>query len=451
MFIASNSQGDANEVQQQQQIHQKNVDSLATNLSLNADVNLMTLNSQIQSMGLSTPHHQQHNNPSIPFNLSDTPYVPVNAIQTPHIIPVINNNNNASTITHNFNQQQQQLTEMQFRLMKMEQQISHQNQQLQAQAALIIQQQQTQQKLMLELANATSTLHSVQGVNHVIAATSAAAVQQLKAQGQQPATVIPFHTISPNPVVTSQYPISIPAPPLPLTVQDRNWVTPSYNGVNASYPGLSQINSTPPVFLVQDFLTPSECDFLISAASNSFTPAPIVGPGSGELSSSRTSSTCYLCREDLPLLMKKIYFLTGKPPEHCELPQVGRYLKDQKYLQHFDAFDLSNEDGRRFASNGGQRVVTVLVYLNDVNEGGHTSFPNLNLSIKPRQGNALVFFPSTVDGYLDKMALHAAKPAVDTKFVSQIWIRQGVYNGQPTKRLDRIMDETVNHVTSTGT
>lgn len=117
------------------------------------------------------------------------------------------------------------------------------------------------------------------------------------------------------------------------------------------------------------------------------------------------------------------------------MPQVGRYFPSQQYLQHFDAFDLSNEDGRRFASNGGQRIVTVLVYLNDVERGGHTWFPNLNVSVQPKKGMALVFFPSTVDGLLDKNALHAAKPAIDTKYVSQVWIRQGRYEGLPSKRI----------------
>lgn len=100
---------------------------------------------------------------------------------------------------------------------------------------------------------------------------------------------------------------------------------------------------------------------------------------------------------------------------------------------------MSNEDGRRFASNGGQRVTTVLVYLNDVHQGGETSFPVLHLSIKPQRGMALVFFPATVDGLLDKMALHAAQPAIDVKYVSQVWIRQSVYNGQPSKRLAHTM------------
>lgn len=107
----------------------------------------------------------------------------------------------------------------------------------------------------------------------------------------------------------------------------------------------------------------------------------------------------------------------------------------KSYLQHYDAFNLDQEDGRRFAANGGQRTVTVLVYLNDVAQGGATAFPNLNLQVQPRQGMALVFFPATVDGALDRQALHAALPAVDTKYVSQIWIRQQSYFGQASKRL----------------
>ena len=223
--------------------------------------------------------------------------------------------------------------------------------------------------------------------------------------------------------------------PIPLTVQDRPMTAPVYNGVNPNYPGLKVLHNSPPVFCVENFLTPHECDFLINAAQDSFGPAPVVGKGSGEISPSRTSSTCYLAREDLPDLLRKVTLLTGKPVDHCELPQVGRYLPSQQYLQHYDAFDLSTEDGRRFASNGGQRTITVLIYLNDVHRGGATRFPALNLDVQPVRGMALIFFPATIDGMLDQMALHAAMPAVDPKFVSQVWIRQGSYSGQPSKRL----------------
>lgn len=103
---------------------------------------------------------------------------------------------------------------------------------------------------------------------------------------------------------------------------------------------------------------------------------------------------------------------------------MGRYLPSEQYYHHYDAFNLDEEDGRRFASNGGQRTVTVLIYLNDVERGGQTSFPSLKLEVRPVQGMALIFFPATVEGVLDRRALHAALPAVDPKFVSQVWIRQ---------------------------
>lgn len=243
----------------------------------------------------------------------------------------------------------------------------------------------------------------------------------------QPQLTIP-HYIPPIP---ASWGAQLPA----LTVQERPLVPPVYNGVNPNYPGVQLLHAHPPIYGVENFLDPAECDFLIENANSSFGPAPVVGKGAGEVSSSRTSSTCYLAREDLPEYLRKVSLLTGKPAEHCELPQVGRYLPSQQYLQHFDAFDLSNEDGRRFASNGGQRTITVLVYLNDVPRGGSTAFPNLNIEVQPRRGMALVFFPSSLDGLLDKMALHAAMPAVDVKYVSQVWIRQGNYEGRPSKRL----------------
>jgi prolyl 4-hydroxylase len=265
--------------------------------------------------------------------------------------------------------------------------------------------------------------------NHLQAQSLAASLDGTP--GNQPALIPPGLTAPTRSILC---PVTVP-----MTVQDYPFMPPIYNGINMHYPGLRLLNANPPVYAVDNFLTTFECEFLVRAASDNFTPAPVVGKGAGEISPSRTSSTCYLAREDLPNYMRKVSLLTGKPIEHCELPQVGRYLSSQKYLQHFDAFDLSTVDGLRFASNGGQRVVTILVYLNDVARGGCTHFPCLNLSVQPRQGMAVVFFPASVDGFLDKAALHAALPAIDTKFVSQVWIRQSNYTGQASKRLPQIL------------
>jgi hypothetical protein len=104
-----------------------------------------------------------------------------------------------------------------------------------------------------------------------------------------------------------------PSALVPMTEERRDLtvVSPSpsppecYNGVNLQYPGLSVLHAAPPIFTVSNFLSPAECEFLISVAQDCFGPAPVVGKGSGEISASRTSSTCYLAREDVPDILRK--------------------------------------------------------------------------------------------------------------------------------------------------
>ena len=81
------------------------------------------------------------------------------------------------------------------------------------------------------------------------------------------------------------------------------------------------------------------------------------------------------------------------------------------------------EMAARFMAQGGQRVGTLLVYLNDVASGGETVFPTLGLGVKPKRGRCLLFFPGFEDGRRDERLLHAALPAVEEKWVAQVWVR----------------------------
>jgi prolyl 4-hydroxylase len=143
--------------------------------------------------------------------------------------------------------------------------------------------------------------------------------------------------------------------------------------------------------------------------------------------------------------MQKITSLTGKPVEHCESPQAARYEASQQYRQHVDGFSShGGATGRKELSFGGNRLVTVLIYLNDVGKGGETHFPYMNLEISPTKGTALVIFPSIVDGEMDVQALHAALPAVDTKYISQVWVRERIHlTGNPRTTPKRLSPEEV--------
>lgn len=206
----------------------------------------------------------------------------------------------------------------------------------------------------------------------------------------------------------------------------------NYQYIDLNYPGIKIIHNHLhiPIYTIDDFLDYNLCELLISLVEPYMLPSTIVGDnGNRVISQNRSSSTIYLRKADLPTITKKICKLLNKDLNHLELPQVARYKIQQEYKPHYDAFKI--EDKLRYTQNGGQRLATILIYLNDVNDGGETDFPKLNIKIKPRKGTALVFFPATIDGKLDENALHSALPAKkdNEKYIVQIWIREGTFNG----------------------
>ena len=164
-------------------------------------------------------------------------------------------------------------------------------------------------------------------------------------------------------------------------------INKNYQQIDITYPNVQMVCENPPLYIIDDFLNRTQCQALIQCSSDHMILAPVVGKGNGEVSNARTSSTCFLFREDCPSIVNNVSkLLMNKPISHIELPQVGRYNANQEYQNHYDAFDTSTEDGKRFASNGGQRICTVLIYLNSVLDGGQTSFPNANMTFQPKEG-----------------------------------------------------------------
>lgn len=183
----------------------------------------------------------------------------------------------------------------------------------------------------------------------------------------------------------------------------------------------------------------------------------------GGVSETRTSQSCHLLKSAgaCPALLRRVHALTGKPASHMEDPQVARYEEGQFYGDHYDS--VPKEAARAFADEGGNRLCTVLLYLNDVERGGETRFSFLGLQVcggrlggrlhvgtgalnqterdgtspdcrrppcslppqvSPRKGCALVFFPCFLGGSVDPRTLHQAVPAVKRKYVCQVWVRE---------------------------
>lgn len=221
------------------------------------------------------------------------------------------------------------------------------------------------------------------------------------------------------PALSKEVPALVPYHIAPLDVPLEYCVP------NLSYPGLKLVHSTPPMYEIESFLSAEECDRLKALAAPGLKESIVVDGVAGKTAApSRTSKSCFLAKTDTEWLSKKVELLTRKPAAHQEPAQVANYQRDQLYQPHFDAFDVTTGPGMECALTGGQRVMTVLVYLNDCPRGGGTYFPKLDVRFRPVKGKGVIFFPTDVYGRLDSLALHTGEAAVEEKWLGQVWIRQ---------------------------
>uniref|UniRef100_A0A0D9Z0G9 procollagen-proline 4-dioxygenase n=1 Tax=Oryza glumipatula TaxID=40148 RepID=A0A0D9Z0G9_9ORYZ len=215
-----------------------------------------------------------------------------------------------------------------------------------------------------------------------------------------------------------------------------------------SLPGLGErgaqwtevISWEPRAFVYHNFLSKEECDYLIGLAKPHMVKSTVVDSTTGKSKDSRvrTSSGMFLQRgrdKVIRAIEKRIADYTFIPMEHGEGLQVLHYEVGQKYEPHFDYFlDEYN------TKNGGQRMATLLI--SDVEEGGETIFPDANvnssslpwynelsecarkgLAVKPKMGDALLFWSMKPDATLDPLSLHGGCPVIKgNKWSSTKWM-----------------------------
>ena len=74
---------------------------------------------------------------------------------------------------------------------------------------------------------------------------------------------------------------------------------------------------------------------------------------------------------------------------------------------------------------GGERFVTFMIYLNTVEAGGHTIFPQAGISVKPISGDALFWFNMSPSNKRDSRILHLGCPVLyGNKWIANKWIKQ---------------------------
>lgn len=189
----------------------------------------------------------------------------------------------------------------------------------------------------------------------------------------------------------------------------------------------------PDVVILQNVLTPAECDELIALSKPKLQRSRIVDhqTGAEEIMDLRSSYGTYFLRGENALVKRieqRLATLIGMPVDHGEGIQILHYGVGAEYLPHYDFFLPESTGSAIHVQKGGQRIISVIMYLNDVEAGGATIFPEINLSVAPRKGGAVYFSYCNSQNQLDRMTLHGGAPVQrGEKWIATLWVRQGVY------------------------
>ncbi|OCC22834.1 2OG-Fe(II) oxygenase [Croceicoccus estronivorus] len=126
----------------------------------------------------------------------------------------------------------------------------------------------------------------------------------------------------------------------------------------------------------------------------------------------------------IQMISRRIDDLLGLPSEFGETLQGQRYHPGQQYKEHHDWFAMETDYWKTERKRGGQRCWTAMAFLNDVEEGGHTYFTRVGLSVTPQKGALLVWNNANPDGTPNEMTMHAANPVIKgVKHVVTKWYR----------------------------
>lgn len=188
---------------------------------------------------------------------------------------------------------------------------------------------------------------------------------------------------------------------------------------------------SPRLVVFGGFLADDECDALVAAAAPRLARSETVDSASGGsgVNAARTSHGMFFERGETPLVTRieaRIAALLRWPVDHGEGLQVLHYRPGAEYRPHYDWFDPAQPGSAGVLARGGQRVGTLVMYLNTPRRGGATTFPDLGLALSAIKGHAVYFgwnrpHPSS-------RTLHGGAPVIDgEKWVATKWLRERVF------------------------
>ena len=184
----------------------------------------------------------------------------------------------------------------------------------------------------------------------------------------------------------------------------------------------------PQVVVFGGLLSNDECDAMVADAAPRMARSEtvVLETGGNEVNPSRTSQGMFFGRGETPLCARieaRISALLHWPVVNGEGLQVLHYQPGAEYKPHHDYFDPAQPGMAAVLARGGQRVGTLVIYLNTPEQGGATTFPDVGLAVAPIKGNAVFF--SYDRPHANTRTLHGGAPVLaGEKWVATKWLRE---------------------------
>ncbi len=217
--------------------------------------------------------------------------------------------------------------------------------------------------------------------------------------------------------------------------RDSGEESPHLEPANAvAEPVSAVIRWSPRIFRYRALLSDEECHHLISTARPFLRRAMVLDRGTGERvhDQARRSMNARLVDPLRDIVVCSLEARLARcsllPLENAEPVSILCYRPGDEYRPHTDYYDPARPGSATGLALGGQRVATFLGYLNDVEKGGDTAFPLIDVSVAPQRGDGLLFFNCLPDGTPDRQTLHAGLPVeAGEKWLLSRWIRENPY------------------------
>ena len=217
------------------------------------------------------------------------------------------------------------------------------------------------------------------------------------------------------------------------STQNTKTTTPFTNLTH--YASMDDLYEEP--YIINNIITEEEAKYIIDKATINFYDSLVIDDSTdysteGNLdTNTRKSKTSWMHKDD-PIIyniMTRIANIVNLPLENAESLQVVKYEPNGYFKHHHDSCCYNNNSCVEFTKNGGQRIKTILIYLNDDFTEGSTDFPVLNKKIKVPKYCAIVFNPLAKDSNkCHPKALHAGLPVESgIKYVANLWFRESKY------------------------